>query len=92
MFTRNKIEDQNLDAAINELYSQLDGLTGDTDEYAKTLDQLTKLYALKANPSRVSADTLANIAANLTGILIVVGYEQKHVITTKALGFIAKLK
>lgn len=83
----------NLDKAIDDLYLQMDDLTGDTQEYAKMADQLVKLHALKMNESsrRVSPDVKATILANLLGILIIVTHERVHVVTTKALGFIKKL-
>lgn len=92
MFTRNKTEDSDLNTAIATAYREMAGLMSDTPEYASVVDQLTKLYALKETPSRVSADTLATIAANLAGIGIIVGYEHAHVITSKALAFIMKTK
>lgn len=41
---------------------------------------------------RVSPDTLAIIAANVVGILLIIGYERANVVTSKALGFILKTK
>lgn len=41
---------------------------------------------------KVSKETLAVIAANLTGIVIILGYERANVIASKALGFIGKLR
>lgn len=40
----------------------------------------------------VSADALAVVAANLTGIVLIIGYERINVITSKALGFVSKLR
>lgn len=52
--------------------------------------------ALKAKefdtPNRVSLDTWAIIAANLAGIAIIIGYERVNVITTKALGFVTRMR
>lgn len=64
------------------------------EEYPQLLNQLERLTKLKVQekPERVSRDTLAVIAANLVGILIVVAYEQKHVMTSKAFGNILKPK
>jgi len=41
---------------------------------------------------RVSPDTLAIVAANIVGILLIIGYERANVVTSKALGFILKSK
>jgi len=93
MFDPQLPEKTNLDRAIDDLYVQMDDLTGDTQEYAQMADQLVKLHALKMNESsrRVSPDVKATILANLLGILIIVTHERVHVVTTKALGFIKKL-
>jgi Golgi nucleoside diphosphatase len=93
MFDPQLPEKTNLDRAIDDLYQQMDDLTGDTQEYAQMADQLVKLHALKMNESsrRVSPDVKATILANLLGILIIVTHERVHVVTTKALGFIKKL-
>lgn len=42
--------------------------------------------------NRVSKDTMAVIAANLVGIVTIIGYERLNVLTSKALGFVLKLK
>jgi hypothetical protein len=94
MFTRQPDKnDQLLTETIDRVLQQLNGEEPQTDQYARMNDQLVKLYAIKnENRSRrVSPDTLAGIVANLFGIGILVGYEQKHIITSKALGFIRKI-
>jgi hypothetical protein len=82
-----------LDETIDRVLKKMAENDPDSEEYAAMSDQLTKLYAIKnENRSRrVSPDTLANIVANLFGIGVIVGYEQKHIITSKALGFIKKV-
>lgn len=66
-----------------------------SDEYRKYSDALSRLLDIKRQMKRkmsVSPDTIAIIAANLLGIALVLGYEQAHVITSKAFGFISKLR
>ncbi len=60
-----------------------------TPEYAAALEYLERLHKMKTNkrPSRVSGDAIANGLFTLGGILIIVIYEQKHVLSTKAFGF-----
>lgn len=41
---------------------------------------------------RVKPDTLALIAANIAGIIAIISHERINVVTSKALGFISKLK
>lgn len=94
MFTRKPdTNDQLLKDAIDSVLKAMETEEPNTERYAQMADQLVKLYAIKnENRSRrVSPDTLAGIIANLFGIGIIVGYEQKHIITSKALGFIRKI-
>ena len=95
MFTNKpKNEDSGLQKTIDALFVELSFRSGDEDEYAKVVDQLSKLYSLKEIDSkkRVSPDTLAMIAANIAGIVLIVGHERAHVVTSKAVSFIWKLR
>lgn len=96
MFTLKKsTEPTGLEKAIDQLLSEMANFSGDDDEYAKMVDQLQKLYNLKTvdqRPEKVSLNTLATIAGNLAGIIIIVGYEQRNVVTSKALGFLRPLR
>jgi len=87
-------EDIQLTLHIDELYTHLSTFSGEDKEYAEIVDQLTKLYALKEDTSkrRVSPDTLAMVAGNLLGIILIVGHERAHVVTSKALSFVLKLR
>jgi len=84
-----------LEEAIDRLHDDLKTVDPDTKQYAKMTKNLTALYKLRADDKSdawpVSPDTVAIIAANLLGIAIIVGYEQKHVITSKAMTFVQKL-
>lgn len=93
MFNRETREKTALDKAIDDLLGEMDNVTGDSTEYEKMVDQLVKLHALKTHDGRtgISSDTWANIFANLGGILIIVGHERAHLVTSKALGFIKRL-
>lgn len=93
MFNPPLREKTGLEKAIDDLLSEMDAVTADSPEYAKMVEHLVKLHQMKTEerPRRVSPDTLFTVLANLGGILILVGYEQKHVITSKALPFIRRL-
>ena len=80
-----------LNAAITDALDQLSTLTADSDEYAKAADQIVKLYELKKK-SRISPDALVAATANILGILVIVGHERAHVVTSKALAFVTKLR
>lgn len=86
---------QGLDEVITQTLTALKNLTPGTDEYTKGVDQLTKLYAardsLKEKP-RWSLDALVPAFVNLLGIGMILGHERAHVVTSKALSFVPKLK
>ena len=87
-------EKPDLDFLIDDCIDNMTSYTQDSVEYAKMTAQLEKLVKIKRSmrPDRPSADTLAVIAGNLAVALIVIGYEQKHVVTTKVLPFLAKVR
>lgn len=87
-----KNDNSGLETAINDAISQLDSVPAYSDEYAKIVNQITALTAMKesTNTSRVSPDTLAIVLGNLVGIAIIVGHERAHVVTSKALNFVMK--
>lgn len=82
------------DEAINKLLTELQEYDPNVEEYKSAMDQLERLTKLKADnaPRRVSPDTMAVVAANLIGILIIVAYEHGHVVGSKATGFVMKPK
>jgi len=86
---------QDLDRLIESVYSDLAGFTSDSEEFDKMSDQLKKLLELRtkiAPQTRVSPDVLATVGANLLGIIVILGYEHAHVVTSKALQFVMKLR
>lgn len=87
-------ESSGLEKAIDSVLVEMAELESSADEYAKMVDQLVKLYSLKEVDSkkRISPDTLATVAANLIGIILIVGHERVHVVTSKALNFVMKLR
>jgi len=96
LFTRKvNTTDDRLEKLINDRLLALSTMTVGSDEYSATLKaikKLTKLRTANKPTPKVSPDTLAIIAGNLAGILIIVGYEKHNIITTKATSFITKLK
>jgi len=93
MFTK-KDTDPELSAEITRLYKQLSHFSGEDKEYAEIVKQLSNLYSLKEKDSKsqVSMDTLVMVAGNLLGIILVLDYERMHVVSSKALGFVMKLR
>jgi hypothetical protein len=91
MFTKSETP---LDQEIARLLEMLSSEDVGSDRYAQIADQLVKLYKLQEvhNTKQVSADTIATIIANLAGIIVIVGHERAHVVTSKAVSFLTKLR
>lgn len=101
MFKKTPTEKPELDIAISDLFADMadNHITKSSDEFAAMVDQVVKLYKLKeidsnvnSNKNHVSKDTLAIIAANLVGIVMIVGHERANVVTSKALTLLMKLR
>ena len=83
-----------LDTVIADLIEKIKE-TGETDaEYTTLVDQLVKLTNIKAEHAEkpVSRDALVNGAVSLAGILLILNFERAGVVTSKALGFVSKLR
>ena len=82
--------DEPIDAVLNSM--QIYGPEStEYDELIGRLDRLTKMQS-EERSSRVSPDTMAIVAGNILGILIIVAYEQKHVMVSKAVGMLLRSK
>jgi hypothetical protein len=84
-----------LDEPIEKILTEMNTYGPDTEEYQTALSYLERLVRLKVEEKRqfrFSPDTLAIVAGNLLGILIIVAYEQKHVMVSKGMGLLLKTK
>lgn len=91
MIIKRKVREPSvLDGAIEDATRMLDP---GSDDYLKMIGALERLTALRDQKcSRMpSPDVIANIGGNLVGILLILHYEQIHVLTSKALNIIRKL-
>lgn len=81
-----------LDATITEILTDMQGFNAESPEYERLLERVERLNKLKTESRfrRVSPDTLAIVLGNILGILIVVGYERGHVMTTRAKEYVLK--
>jgi hypothetical protein len=88
------IESSILDEPIERVLTDMNTYGPDSEEYPKLVDHLERLTRMKAEESRqrVSPDTMAIVLGNLLGILVIVAYEQKHVMVSKGLGFVLRTK
>ena len=89
-----KSEPSDLEVEIARLFEQLKKVGPLDDTYDKMSDQIAKLYKLKEVDSkkRVSPDKMADIAANLVGILLILNFEWAHVSSSKAFSFVKSLR
>lgn len=91
MFNRKKNEDPALDGVINDA---IVALSPHDDNYVEHVEALKTLYELRnpIPPQFISPDVALTVVANLVGIMIIVGHERAHVVTSKALNFVMKAK
>lgn len=98
MFKKKETEPTELDNAITDLFDGMADVSGDSAEYAAMATQLERLYKLKQsdNESKSNklawAEVLVPSAASIAGIVMIVGHERAHVITSKALNLLMKLR
>lgn len=79
----------------NEILSNLECLEGvkdiDSETYSKVLRNVERLEALrKKDRKSLDPNSCLVVAGNLIGILLILGYEQKDFIRSKALGFVLR--
>lgn len=93
MFTIAK-DDPKLSDSIDKLHTQLLSMDPKSEEYSKVLDTLLKLHKTQAEnrPRSVSPDVLVSAAASLLGIILILHYERTEIVTTKAIGFVPKMR
>lgn len=95
MLRKPKAEDLKLTIAINRVLDDMDTYGPDSPEYPHLIAHLKELNEIKRSEKtvrRVSPDQMALIAGNLAGILFIVSYEHVHVVTSKALSLLVKVK
>lgn len=65
-----------------------------SEEYAKLLNSVERIHELMEieKPSSVSRETLLTVGANILGILLIIKHEDVNVITSKALGFVIRVR
>jgi hypothetical protein len=76
------------DRAIRELSNHHIG----SEEFMTTLEVVAKLHKMKeeAKPPSVSRDTLAVVAGNLLGIIMIIRHEHVNIIASRAMNLVLK--
>lgn len=91
MFKRPVKEQSKIMKEIDELHEELKLYDKTSEEYADIMKQIELLYKLdKEVQFKIDPNTLLVVGGNILGILIILGYEQAHVVTSKALNFVIK--
>lgn len=85
-----------LDSEIARVQEYLTNQNPITKEYALASEQLMHLYKIRSESEtshdRISRDAILSVAGSLAGIAMIVEYERAHVIASKAIGFVSKLR
>ena len=95
MFGRVKKEQSKLAEPIDDVLACMKETTPDQEEYPQYLSYLERLRKLEESDKislRPSADTIVTVLGNLLVVVVIVAYEQKHVMVSKAKDFILKAK
>lgn len=88
-------EDTRIDVVIDMVAKKLkdDNLSEEELQlYIKQLDKLYKMKSYNKTEPIVKLDTLIVVAGNIAGIVLILGFERAHVVTSKALGFVLKAR
>ena len=83
-------KNQKLEALEQELINNMLTTGPDADTFDTQLTNLERLKSLKKKKMNISHDTVAIVIGNVICVLIVVMYEQKHILTSKAMGLTLK--
>ena len=84
-----------LDEPIEKVLTSMNTFGPEDPEYPALIDHLDRLSRMREQQKivrRSSPDTMAIVVGNILGILVIVAYEQKHVMVSKGLGFVIKAK
>jgi hypothetical protein len=84
---RQKADPTPLDELIDETVQSIGPYD---DDFVAKIDALEKLNKLRGGNTlkQVSPDTVAIVAGNVVIAVLIVGYESRHVVTSKALGLL----
>lgn len=94
IFRREPSKPTSLETEIERVIALISAEKPDSDEYKAAVKQLQVLHQMKEaeKPESVSINTVLTVAANITGILVIVGHERAHVITSQAVKFVRTLR
>jgi len=81
-----------VDGEISRVVMALQNQEVTDEKYDTLLNRLGKLHGMRQDekPDTVSSDTIALIAANILGILLIIRHENVNVISTKAFSMLPR--
>ena len=87
-----KKEKTMLEKEIEAVLLEMKDMYVASEEYEIALNHLSTLHEMKPKEKKwnVSPDTMAIVAGNLLGIILILKHEEMNVITSKALNFVIK--
>jgi hypothetical protein len=76
---------KSIDGQIMKILQEMDETETKSERYPDLMADLERMTKVRAEQRRVqvSQDTIALIIGNLAGILLIIAYEQKHVMSSK---------
>lgn len=78
---------------INRLTGELQGFPVESDEYFAVVSRINELANARNTVKRgVDPNVKAQVVANLAGIAAILSFERVGIITSKAMGFVSRLK
>jgi hypothetical protein len=95
---RTEEEPRRIEEALDQAILDLGNYPSHSKEYGaiatnvKVLAEATAVDKTAHKKLSVSPDTMAAIGANLLGILMILNHERAHVLTSKAMSHLPKLK
>jgi hypothetical protein len=86
-------ESKTIEGQIDIVLAKMDEVGVDAPEYDVMMNHLDRLTEINTrNRRRISPDTLVLVAGNLFGIILIIAFEEKHVITSRGLNLLVRPK
>lgn len=81
-----------IDQEVEHVLKALGTMMPESEEYSTAVKNLKELCEARSKKASrlVELDTIVAAGTNILGILLILSYEQLHVISTKAIGFVVK--
>lgn len=83
---------KSIDDEIDNVLKFMEKYEPNSEEYSAAADNLKDLCEARSKKASrfIEIDTIILACTNILGIVLILNYEQIHVITTKAIGFVVK--